>query len=364
MDLVHLLMNLIVPPILLTAIVVVWPFYFIYNIVASITKAAFSMEDVTGKVVLITGASSGIGEYLAYEYAKRGARLALVARREKQLEEVAKRARAMGSPDVIISSADVSNFQHCKRFVEEAVNHFGRLDHLVNNAGILSAFFFEEASNITNAVPVMDINFWGSVYVAHFALPHLKKTKGKIVANTSASGWLYGPDMSMYSASKAAMINFYETLRIELGSDVTITTVSLGFTESEMSQGKHLSMEGKVEISEAKRDAIVRFFPLRSVKESAEIILNGVRRGDRDVTDPSWLRTLYLVKAWRLWNEDNALGSVDANVKDSLIISEVLRCIHVGLLRVQQGTEDRPSMAYAIFMLGSDTSNVLYKGHQ
>ncbi|KAK9108534.1 hypothetical protein Syun_024545 [Stephania yunnanensis] len=295
MELVHLLMNLIVPPIVLSAIVVIWPFYFVYKIVVSVTKA-FSMEDMAGKVVLITGASSGIGEHLAYEYAKQGTRLALVARREKQLEEVAKKARAMGSPDVIISSADVSNFQHCKRFVEEAVNHFGRLDHLVNNAGILSAFFFEEASDITNTVPVMDVNFWGSVYVAHFALPHLKKTKGKIVANTSVSGWLYGPDLSIYSASKAAMISFYETLRIELGSDITITIVSPGFTESEITQGKHLSMEGKVEISEAKRDAVVRFFPLRSVTESAKIILNGVRRGDRNITDPSWLRTLYLMK--------------------------------------------------------------------
>ncbi|KAK9120142.1 hypothetical protein Scep_018235 [Stephania cephalantha] len=297
METSHLLMNLLLPPIIIITILLVSPIYFFYTIVQSFIRS-FTMEDMTQKVVLITGASSGIGECLAYEYAKRGARLALVARRETMLKEVAKKARAMGSPDVIISCADVANSDHCKRFVEETISHFGRMDHLVNNAGVSSSFYFEEASNITNAVPVMNVNYWGSVYATHFSLPHLKKTKGKIAANASSSAWLYGPDMSMYSASKAAMMNFYETLRIELGSTVTITTISLGFVESEMIEGKHIGLDGKVVVDPARKDAVAHFFPIMKAKESARLIVDGVCRGDRDVTDPSWLRALYLCKVF------------------------------------------------------------------
>ncbi|KAK9117606.1 hypothetical protein Sjap_016553 [Stephania japonica] len=297
MEVIHLLMNFLIPPIVIILILVVFPIYFLYTIVHSFIRS-FTMEDMNQKVVLITGASSGIGECLAYEYAKRGARLALVARRETMLKEVAKKARAMGSPDVIISCADVANSDHCKRFVEETISHFGRLDHLVNNAGISSSFYFEEASNISNAVPVMNVNYWGSVYATHFALPHIKKTKGKIAANTSSSAWLYGPDMCMYSASKAAMMNFYETLRIELGPAVTITTVSLGFVESEMIDGKHIGLDGKVVMDLSRKDAVAHFFPILKAKESARLIVDGVCRGDRDVTDPSWLRALYLCKVF------------------------------------------------------------------
>uniref|UniRef100_M1AQJ5 Short-chain dehydrogenase n=1 Tax=Solanum tuberosum TaxID=4113 RepID=M1AQJ5_SOLTU len=79
-----------------------------------------------GKVVLITGASSGIGEELAYEYARRGCSLAIVARREKKLWKVAEKAKSLGCLDVISIRADVSNVQHCKRFVDQTVKHFGR----------------------------------------------------------------------------------------------------------------------------------------------------------------------------------------------------------------------------------------------
>ncbi|CBI15699.3 unnamed protein product, partial [Vitis vinifera] len=113
-------------------------------------------EDVAGKVVLITGASSGIGEHLAYQYARRGACLVLVARKEKSIQEVADRARSLGSPEVLVIRADVSKVEVCKSFVDEAVEHFRRLDHLVNNAGITPVRMFKDSTDITNFVPVMD----------------------------------------------------------------------------------------------------------------------------------------------------------------------------------------------------------------
>ncbi|KAF9622313.1 hypothetical protein IFM89_031116 [Coptis chinensis] len=295
MELIHMVMNLMLPPVLLMALLVVLPPYIICKFVITVLSM-FHMEDLTGKVVLITGASSGIGEQLAYEYAKKGACLALVARREKQLREVAAKARKLGSPDAITLCADVSKSVDCKRFVEETVYHFGRLDHLVNNAGIISAFYFEESADVTSSLPVMDVNFWGSVYPTHMALPHLKKSKGKILVIASVSGWLYGPNISFYAASKAALLNFFDTLRVEFGSSVKVTIASPGFVESEMSQGKHRTMQGKVEIDKEKRDALIGNFPVRSARECAKTILKGVRRGERHVTDPSWFRILYVHK--------------------------------------------------------------------
>lgn len=92
---------------------------------------------------------------MAYEYSKKGACLVIVARREEQLQKVAENARGLGSPDVVPICADVSNADDCKRFVDEAINHFGRLDHLVNNAGVSSICFVEKVSEVTKMVPVM-----------------------------------------------------------------------------------------------------------------------------------------------------------------------------------------------------------------
>ncbi|KAL5717370.1 11beta-hydroxysteroid dehydrogenase [Ranunculus cassubicifolius] len=297
MELIHLVMNLVIPPVFLMILFVSLPPYILYKFLITIIRT-FTMEDLTGKAVLITGASSGIGEQLAYEYAKKGARLALVARREKQLAEVAEKARELGSPDTIIILADVSKADDCKRFVEETVNQFGHLDHLVNNAGIQSSFYFEDSTNITNTLPVMDVNFWGSVYPSHFALPHLKKTKGKILVMAAVGGWLHAPAISFYGASKAALINFYDTLRVELGSSVKITIASPGFTESEMTQGKHLNMDGTVEVDKGKQDDLIGIMPMRSASECAKVIMDGVRRGDRYVTDPSWYGIFYVCKVF------------------------------------------------------------------
>ncbi|PIA51021.1 hypothetical protein AQUCO_01100085v1 [Aquilegia coerulea] len=295
MEIIQLLMDVVLPPMLLISMIVALPPYLICKCVIAIIRL-FTMEDLTGKVVLITGASSGIGEHLAYEYARKGALLALVARREKRLEEVAKKARQFGSPGAIIVCADVSKSNDCKRFVEETVNHFGRLDHLVNNAGIVSGFYFEESKDITNTNSLMDVNFWGSIYSTQFALPHLKKSKGKILVIGSASAWLYGPYISIYSASKAALENFYQTLRVELGSSVKITIASPGFIESEITQGKHMTVDGTVQVDKGKIEAMIGIVPVKSVRECARNIVNGVCREDRYVTDPFWCNYLYVCK--------------------------------------------------------------------
>ncbi|KAF5196309.1 11-beta-hydroxysteroid dehydrogenase 1B [Thalictrum thalictroides] len=272
------------------------PFYF-FKFFLFTLRFLFS-ENVAGKVVLITGASSGIGEQLAYQYARRGACLVLVARRENRLQEVAEIARQYGSPDVLVIRADVAIQDDCRRFVEEAIEHFGQLDHLVNNAGIASGCMFEDAQNVDNFRPVMDINFWGAIYPSYFAIPHLRQRNGKIVAIASIGGWLAVPRMGFYNASKAALINFYECLRAEVGNDIGITIVTPGFIESEMSQGKFLSKGGKMTLDQELRDTLVGTIPVRHGEECAKGIVNGVCRGDKYITEPSWYNVLYL---WRVF---------------------------------------------------------------
>ncbi|KAJ6358660.1 hypothetical protein OIU76_000390 [Salix suchowensis] len=283
MDMTKMLLNILIPPVALIMLLLILPPYLVLKYLGLVRGFTYS-EDVAGKVVLITGASSGIGEHIAYQYARRGARLALVARREDRLREVASEARKMGSPDVLLIRADVSKVEDCKRFVDETIEHFGQLDHLVNNAGIPGVGLLEETTNISDLTSVVDINFWGSVYGTYFAAPYLRKSHGKIIVISSAAGRFHSPGASIYGASKAALISLYESLRIEFGSDIGITIVIPGLVKSEMTTGKRRS--------KAKLQSI----PIESTEDCAKAIVDSACRGDRYLVEPSWVWILFLVK--------------------------------------------------------------------
>ncbi|KAK9668922.1 hypothetical protein RND81_13G096100 [Saponaria officinalis] len=249
MDMINDIMNIVVPSITCITILVLLPPLLLYRLFLWFAKFLFT-ENVSAKVVLITGASSGIGEHykkyqngrqyisdkhVTYEYAKRGARLALVARRENRLQQVAQTAIYLGCPDVIVIPADVSKVDDCRRFIDKTVNHFGTLDHLVNNAGIATMNLLEELTDVTNAAPVM-------------------KSRGKIIVNASAAAWLPVPRLAMYTASKAALISFFETLRTEHRGDIGITIVTPGVTESELTKGRFLSKDGVMVFEKEMRD--------------------------------------------------------------------------------------------------------------
>ncbi|KAL7002074.1 11beta-hydroxysteroid dehydrogenase [Sarracenia purpurea var. burkii] len=220
-----------------------------------------------------------------------------MARRESQLQKVADTAREMGSPDVLSVCGDVSNIDDCKRFIDEAVNHFGRLDHLVNNAGINRICAFEDANDVTKLTPVMDVNFWGAIYPTYFAIPHLKKNRGKIVVNATTGALLHPPKLSIYTASKAALICFYETMRVELGPAISITIVTPGFIQTEMTQGKRLPVDGVVKRNRGLfRNGFIGALPHMSSKSCAIAIVEATCRGARYVTEPKWYRPLYVLK--------------------------------------------------------------------
>lgn len=252
-------------------------------------------EDLRGKVVLITGASSGIGEHLVYEYARKGACVALVARTEIALRAVAKTARELGARDTLVVPADITNVEEAKRAVEETVAHFGKLNHLVANAGVWSSCFFEEITNITAFHDVIDLNFWGSVYPTYFALPYLKASRGNIVVTASIAGRVPVARMSFYNASKGAVIRFYETLRAELGSHVRVTIVMPGYVVSNLTMGKGIQKDGSVGFDEDARDINVGPFPVGKTETLAEVVVASARRGDYYVTWPGWYWPFHMV---------------------------------------------------------------------
>ncbi|MCD7464128.1 Polycomb protein sop-2 [Datura stramonium] len=296
-ELIHKFLNLVAPPVTFFSLLLFLPPFQFFKFVLSILGTLFS-EDVAGKVIIITGASSGIGEYLAYEYARRGACLTLAARRERSLNEVAERARELGSPDVLTVHADISKAHDCRRIVDQTMSHFGRLDHLVNNAGVHAITLFEDTEDVTDFKSVMDINFWGSVYMTRFAIPYLRYSGGRIIVLSSSASWLPAPRSSFYNASKAAVSQFFETLRVELGQDIKITLVTPGFVESEITQGKYIGKGGDIEVDQEMRDVLISATPVAKVESCAKTIVNSACRGERYVTIPSWFRVSYLWKVF------------------------------------------------------------------
>jgi short-subunit dehydrogenase len=165
------------------------------------------------KVVIITGASSGIGKALAIEMASRGARVVLAARSGEMLALLAAELVENGTQAVVVQ-ADVSVEADCRKLVDTTVQTFGRIDVLINNAGISMRALFRDA-DLSVLRKLMEINFWGTVYCTKFALPYLLQSKGSVVGVSSIAGFKGLPGRTGYSASKFAMHGFLETLRIE-----------------------------------------------------------------------------------------------------------------------------------------------------
>lgn len=183
------------------------------------------------KVVLITGASSGIGKALAIHAAKNDFSLGIMARSSEMLEASATICKSFGV-DVCSVQGDVSINDDCKRFVATCVDRFGRIDILINNAGISMRGIFAHTETSVLA-KLMDTNFWGTVYCTKHALPYLLRTNGSVVGISSIAGFKGLPARTGYSASKFAMQGFLEGLRCEnIKNGLHVLIVCPGYTES------------------------------------------------------------------------------------------------------------------------------------
>lgn len=188
------------------------------------------MQSSTSKpVAIITGGTSGIGKALAEKYLREGFQVAVCARKQPALSAL---ANEINDASLYTHVADVSIEADCKSFIDAVYGKFGRIDVLINNAGISMRALFKDA-DVQVLKTLMDINFWGTVYCTKFALPALLASKGSVVGVSSIAGYRGLPGRTGYSASKFAMQGFLEALRTEnLRTGVNVMWVSPGFTAS------------------------------------------------------------------------------------------------------------------------------------
>lgn len=236
-------------------------------------------EAFRGQVVIVTGASSGIGRALALQLAGQGAKVVLAARRAELLEQVAVACRQAGGEALAVPT-DVADETQCRALVEKAVAMFNRLDLLVNNAGLAVIARLEDYSDLSLFLHTMDVNFYGAVYCTYYALPHLIRSRGRIVAVSSLGGKAPLPYNSPYIASKFAMHGFFDSLRIELmrhGVSVTIICpywVVTGFHEAQMDKdGMPRGPGGRAIYSKS----------MMTAEHCAEVLLRAAYRRQREV---------------------------------------------------------------------------------
>ncbi|MFN2121325.1 MAG: SDR family oxidoreductase, partial [Anaerolineales bacterium] len=232
------------------------------------------------KSVVITGASLGIGRAIALQLAGEGAWLTLAARHEAELEQVARKCRDGGGRCIAVRM-DVSREAQCERLVDRAAREYGSIDVLILNAGIGMHGDFDQLPDLSLLKTLMDVNYWGSVYCAFRALPHLKAARGRIVVVSSGGGKLPTPGVSGYASSKWALSGFSDTLRIELAaSGVTVTVAYPEWVATGISS-RALMPDGRLQGKVVSHEV-----GAMSADECARRILHAAARRKRDVMSP------------------------------------------------------------------------------
>jgi len=243
------------------------------NLAYILDKQKYFMKN---RVVIITGASSGIGKALAFEFGNAGAQVIITGRNPANLQTVAQELTALGITNMAVT-ADVAIEEDCKRVVEETFARYGKIDILINNAGISMRALFADL-DIDVIRQVMDINFYGTVYMTKYALPYITATQGSIVGISSIAGYRGLPARTGYSASKFAMQGFLEALRTELlPKKVHVLVACPGFTESNIRKvalNKDGNSQGESPRNEAK---------MMTSEQVAKHILIAIKRRKRDL---------------------------------------------------------------------------------
>lgn len=220
------------------------------------------------KVVLVTGASSGIGAATAIAFAAQGARVSMVGRNETKLACVAKICEQKGSKPLVIA-ADVTKDADAKRIINDTVKHYGNLDVLVNNAGIFTPTSIFSSDALEGFDRIMTTNLRSIVQLTHLAVPHLVKSKGNIVNVSSivALGILFDQSFA-YSTSKAGVDHFTRAVALELSKHgVRVNTVNPGPVKTDITQNAGMPKDQE----EVMMAAVAKSTPLQRMGEPEEI---------------------------------------------------------------------------------------------
>ncbi|MBX2964979.1 MAG: SDR family oxidoreductase [Cyclobacteriaceae bacterium] len=230
------------------------------------------------KVVIITGGTSGIGKALAFEFGRHGSKVVITGRNATDLNEAGRELKAAGIEALEIN-ADVSREEDNKKMAEETLGRFGRIDVLINNAGISMRAAFQDVK-IDVIKKVMDINFYGAIYATHYCLPEIVKNKGSIVGISSIAGFRGLPGRTGYSASKFALNGFLEVLRTEyLRKGVHVLTACPGFTATNirmralLADGREQKESPREESKEMTPEKCARHIYKATVKRKQILIL-------------------------------------------------------------------------------------------
>ncbi|MEO8576640.1 MAG: SDR family oxidoreductase [Gemmatimonadales bacterium] len=248
-------------------------------------------ESLRDNVVVITGASAGIGLEVARQLAQQRACLVLAAREPSLLEAAVSACQALGAQAIGVPT-DVGDSEQCRALIDAAIAKFGRIDSLINNAGISMHSRFDELGDIDAVERITSINYFGSVYCTWYALPHLKRSRGRIVAVSSIAGRNGVPTRTLYSGTKHAMAGFFDSLRIELKTDgVSVTVIYPGFVATDIAQ-RALGPNGK---PLGTRPVVKR--AAMTVEECARQTVDAMARRKREVLMARRARIGMLVKA-------------------------------------------------------------------
>ncbi len=229
-----------------------------------------------GKVIIITGGSSGIGKALAEVFGKAGARVVITGRNQQNLASAAAELNHQNI-EVLSVVSDVSLEEECERVAQKTMEVFGTIDILINNAGISMRALFEDL-DLSVIKKVMDINFFGTVYMTKYALPEIIKNTGSVVGISSIAGYRGLPGRTAYSASKFAMNGFLETIRTELKpKGVHVLVASPGFTNTNIRKTA-LTADGRSQAESPKDED-----SLMSAEEVARAIFHAVLQRKREL---------------------------------------------------------------------------------
>jgi short-subunit dehydrogenase len=251
------------------------------------------MSNFTDKIVVITGGSDGIGKALVAQFLALGAKVATCGRNENKLSLL---ATEFPSSNLFTAQVDVSKQEQSEAFIKQVVDNWGRIDVLINNAGISMRALVSEVS-VQTLQNVMDINFWGTVYCTKAALPSIQQNKGVIVGVSSIAGYRGLPGRSGYSASKFALNGWLEALKTELyASGTHVMWVCPGFTTSNIRNAaldKNANAQGESPMDEGS---------MMSSEECATHIIHAIEKRKRSlVLTFTGKRTVFMNKYFPAW---------------------------------------------------------------
>ena len=234
-----------------------------------------------GRVVVVTGASDGIGAELARQLAPSKPRLVLAARRVDALADVARDCEALGAETLVVAT-DVGIEGDCAQLITTTLECFGALDILVNNAGVSGHALFEDVTDFGWYADMMRVNYFGALWCTHHALAPLKKSRGLVVAVSSLAGRIGVPGRTAYSASKFAMAGFFEALRSELvDTGVAVTVVYPGVVATETrrrgygADGRAAGVSGLDERGAMPVDVCARLIVDAMIGRRRELVMTG-----------------------------------------------------------------------------------------